>query len=66
MKSPAYHSIIIEEPPEPGWGLARKVEQTLVRFLQRVINSAIDTLIDILGYGWEKFLDIIEAPLIQR
>jgi len=64
MKSPAYHSIIIEEPPEPGWGLARKVEQTLVRFLQRVINSAIDTLIDILGYGWEKFLDIIEAPLV--
>lgn len=46
-------------------GLGGMVEGTLVRFLQRVINSSTETLADVLRFGLQIFLEAAERALIE-
>jgi hypothetical protein len=57
----------IELEPAPGTvsGLGGIVESTLLRFLQRAINSATETLADVLRFGLQIFLEAAEQALIE-
>lgn len=57
----------VELEPQPGTasGLGLIVETTLVRFLQRVINSVAGLLSEVLGFGLEVFMEVSEQALIS-